>query len=528
MNKLFHKMNFKILTSFFLGLASFAAGQFSAPENPATGIWIQQIGEIVPHAETKGTLYYTKYYDTDRVKSIDYQYDGAGYLLMKGSSKKTICTQNDGIQGGEGIVLHHDGDLLVAAQGKPLHKVNKTAKDKGGKCLVKTSYARNQADGFWHLMMDPNGENLWATGIPGYLYRFSTMSDSNNSNFASTGYKVELKPRDGRNTDRKLATMIWDGDGTAFFTHSDYFGGGCEANYGTRACTEDERKRKNNLKDTYFGVITDTVWATINSSNKDRLGGKIGDRVIDTLGTRILIDSLEGAHGGVYDPYSNTIFVFGGARIVQIQPYREGVKVKAKVVATIDMREYLFEENVNNLTMPRTQDGAKSGDAAHYPGVGWRLDQGAADGLGHLFVTSNTGHIIFVDFAANPQKCIDDDVLIHVQWIDNYLTGLALSNESLSAESHEVSANTPPAIILGEFPNVSIPTFHIRVVAPFEFEIVMDESLPSLAKQYAVMDMMGHVLSAGELSEKETRVHVSARGAYVVRVGLGYKRVNVK
>ena len=178
--------------------------------------------------------------------------------------------------------------------------------------------------------------------------------------------------------------------------------------------------------------------------------------------------------------------------------------------------------------MPRTQDGAKSGDAAHYPGVGWRLDQGAADGLGHLFVTSNTGHIIFVDFAANPQKCIDDDVLIHVQWIDNYLTGLALSNESLSAESHEVSANTPPAIILGEFPNVSIPTFHIRVVAPFEFEIVMDESLPSLAKQYAVMDMMGHVLSAGELSEKETRVHVSARGAYVVRVGLGYKRVNVK
>ena len=81
---------------------------------------------------------------------------------------------------------------------------------------------------------------------------------------------------------------------------------------------------------------------------------------------------------------------------------------------------------------------------------------------------------------------------------------------------------------MGEFSNVSIPTFHIRVVAPFEFEIVMDESLPSLGKQYAVMDMMGHVLSAGELSEKETRVHVSARGAYVVRVGPGYKRVNVK
>ena len=72
------------------------------------------------------------------------------------------------------------------------------------------------------------------------------------------------------------------------------------------------------------------------------------------------------------------------------------------------------------------------------------------------------------------------------------------------------------------------PTFHVRMVAPFEFEIVMFESLPSLAKQYAVMDMNGQVLSVGELNSKETRVKVPTRGAYVVRVGLGYKRVNVK
>jgi hypothetical protein len=64
--------------------------------------------------------------------------------------------------------------------------------------------------------------------------------------------------------------------------------------------------------------------------------------------------------------------------------------------------------------------------------------------------------------------------------------------------------------------------------APFEFEIIMTEFSPSLAKQYAVMDMMGHVLSAGELSDGSARVTVPTRGAYVVRVGLGYKRVNVK
>ena len=62
----------------------------------------------------------------------------------------------------------------------------------------------------------------------------------------------------------------------------------------------------------------------------------------------------------------------------------------------------------------------------------------------------------------------------------------------------------------------------------FEFEIVMDDDLPSLAKQYAVMDMKGQVLSVGELSSKETHVKVPTRGVYIVRVGLGYKRVNMK
>ena len=74
----------------------------------------------------------------------------------------------------------------------------------------------------------------------------------------------------------------------------------------------------------------------------------------------------------------------------------------------------------------------------------------------------------------------------------------------------------------------ALPTFRVRMVAPFVFEIVMDEAVPSLAKQYAVMDMMGHVLSSGELNDGSALVTVPTRGAYVVRVGLGYQRVNVK
>ena len=409
------KKTVKYISSLLLAMVSGAFAQSSAsmpaPENPATGIWIQQKGDIVPHAATKATLYYTKYEENDRVKSISYQYDGAGYLLMKPSDKKTLCSQQEGVEGADGIVHHPDGSLLVAGQGERIFKVSKTAKPGTHTCVMQEkSTPATQKGGFWHLMMDPTEKWLWAAGIPGYLYRFA-VGDA--GYFAKTGYQVELRPSsESRRKDYKLATVIWDAEGTAFFTYSDYLGGGCEANSGKKACDPDTRKAHN--AGAYFGMFTDTTWVTVNGkADRDKYGGKDGDKVIASFGTKILIDSLEGAHGGAYDPYSKTIFVFGGSRIVQIEPYRENKKVKARVVAYIDLREFFFEETSSNLTGPRT------------PNVGWRLDQGTTDGYGHLFVASNTGHMVFVDYSSNAKKRIDGNVLVHVQWIDNYLDDLA-------------------------------------------------------------------------------------------------------
>ena len=56
----------------------------------------------------------------------------------------------------------------------------------------------------------------------------------------------------------------------------------------------------------------------------------------------------------------------------------------------------------------------------------------------------------------------------------------------------------------------------------------MDESVPSIAKKYAVMDMKGQVLTIGELNDKNAYVKVPTRGAYIVKVGLGYRRINVR
>lgn len=423
---------FSLLLVLLVSLVNAAgATTLNPPENPATGIWIQQVGDIIPHSPSQGTLYYTKYESDgkgDRVKSISYHYNGAGYLSMRAADKKVVCSQADGVTGASDLVVHPDGDLLVAGLGTNLYKVNPHAED-DGKCLVHKSTPAASTSGFWQVMMDPSQKLVWGSGIPGYLFRFDVGNDIDH-HISDKGYKVDIKPNaSNRRKDATLTQIIWDGEGNAFFTYSDYMGGGCEVNVTTGAsCSESSKNSRR--AGAYFGVITDTTFVTVTEGDVSTYGGNVGESVIASFGTKILIDSLEGAHHGVYDPYSQTIILFGGARIVQVRTYRENGNLKAKVVAFVDLRELFFEETSENLTGPRT------------PGVGFRLNQGVVDGYGHLFVTSHSGHVIFIDFTGNPKKYIDDNVLIHMQWIDNYLEGLALAPAVVADESSSSSAES--------------------------------------------------------------------------------------
>ena len=71
------------------------------------------------------------------------------------------------------------------------------------------------------------------------------------------------------------------------------------------------------------------------------------------------------------------------------------------------------------------------------------------------------------------------------------------------------------------------PSFHIEMVGPFEFKIVMEESVPEVATKYAVMDLQGRIIRKGDIRTAETNVPVLSSGTYVVKVGLGTRRVNV-
>ena len=102
-------------------------------------------------------------------------------------------------------------------------------------------------------------------------------------------------------------------------------------------------------------------------------------------------------------------------------------------------------------------------------------------------------------------------------------------NDVSSSSNNEVKSSSSKATSSSSRNSeYDAPTFYVRMTGAFEFEIVMDESLPSLAKQYAVMDMKGQVISIGELNEKGAHVKVPTSGAYIVRIGLGYRRVNVR
>ena len=71
------------------------------------------------------------------------------------------------------------------------------------------------------------------------------------------------------------------------------------------------------------------------------------------------------------------------------------------------------------------------------------------------------------------------------------------------------------------------PSFRVKMVGLFKFVIVMDDDAPASLKSYAVMDLQGRVVNRGKITSTETLVPALNRGSYVVRVGLGMRRVNV-
>lgn len=390
----------------------------NTPYNPATGVWIQQVGDLYPSASTKETVYYTRYSAQQSAKALDYYYDGNGYLKL--DNRRLLCRT----KGADGIVHHPDGDLLVAGQdNSEIYKVDMNASDTSTrKCVVKTETTKGVGSSTFHLMMNPDNSVLWSAGIPGNLFTFRTDS-------AASGRLQLIQQVQITGSVSNITTLLWDNSGQAYYTRS--------SNLGTIT-----RSSKNNAQ---FGMIVDTT-CSINAN-------PCPARYITGLKTKTLIDSLKGAHGASFDEYSNTILLFGDSHIVQIDPKTR------MVVADVDLRKYMFPDSL--MTGSYSTNSAETINYAMKGSyeIRWLLDQGTADHKGHIFVASNSGHLIFLDYTSNPNKRIDNNILLHVQWIDNYLDDLA-PIAGAGSNRHSASTNTETVVSSNSRSSSSAAIFH--------------------------------------------------------------------
>lgn len=91
--------------------------------------------------------------------------------------------------------------------------------------------------------------------------------------------------------------------------------------------------------------------------------GSFGTINLTTGATTRLLSSVPAAHGMQYDPFSGNLILVGSTQISQIDPAAPTVIISTATFA------------------------------------GMTFDQGAADGLGHLFIASNSGNLLFLDYS---------------------------------------------------------------------------------------------------------------------------------
>src|SRR5262249_22788228 len=88
--------------------------------------------------------------------------------------------------------------------------------------------------------------------------------------------------------------------------------------------------------------------------------GKVNETATQFVTTRILT-GVPAAHGMIFDPFTGDLLLFGDSHISQVDP------------------------TLNAIISDR-----------FFPGE--QFDQGSADGKGHIFVASNGGDLLFVDY----------------------------------------------------------------------------------------------------------------------------------
>jgi hypothetical protein len=260
-----------------------------------------------------GDLFYTRFSGAPNVKKVTFSYDGASTFTLGTPVAIGTTPGADGIAGNP-----KNADLLiVGGQGADISTISKST---GAVTTVGSPVS------VFHLEV-PTSNVVLGSGIPGALARHSIGAGG----ALSGGTLIGLA-----GTDTTVTQVITTPSGF-FYTTS---GSGGFGNFGT---------------------------LTFNTGNPETATGATTSRLYGAGGSVSGL-TLPAAHGGVYDPFTGSIILFGDDHITQLS-------LTGTILSDIDFV------------------------AAGQSFIS--LDQGTVDGQGHAYAASNSGHLVFIDYAAS-------------------------------------------------------------------------------------------------------------------------------
>jgi hypothetical protein len=242
-----------------------------------------------------GELFYTVY-QPPSVKKVAFTYDSSGFRVEK---RELIAR----LPGADGIVFSPKGKLIVGGGATGL--VFEVDPESGN-----VQQVRSGAAAAYHVSVDPSGQHVWTSGLPGALAQVPLEPFADGTPRAVTG-------------DDPLVSSVGFALGKAFYTTSDPNGGG------------------------NFGRID-----------------------LTTLRTTRITEHLRGAHGITFDSYTGSLFLFGSFSILQIDSGTPEVIASQRNVlgmrfdqGTVDGRGHLFAaDNGGNLVFVDYSATRKVGD----------------------------------------------------------------------------------------------------------------------------------------------------------------------
>jgi len=279
---------------------------------------------------TTSDLFFTTFGGGTNVHRVSYTWDNVSTFTLSPPVGIGATNGADGITGNP----QNSNLLIVGGQGPRINTINRTTG-------VASTFASPVS--VFHLEVT-DSTTIFGSGIPGTLARHTINADGT----IGAGTAISLTSSPGAST--TITQLIDTGGGGFYYTSSGFAGTGT------------------------FGTLAfDT-----------------GNAQTATSATLIpLLTSLPAAHGGVYDPLTNSIILGGATDITQVD-------LTGNILATITF-------------------------------AGLQFDQGTVDGAGHLFWSDNRGSLLFLEYGGNGAASRIDDTgtFSSVQFLADQLDDIA-------------------------------------------------------------------------------------------------------